>query len=72
MANANYIPSYGEGYNAGYEDAKAECASILRDFIQFQEDLIAKTGKSYITDGMWFIINALKYDLKEKEIFEDD
>ena len=72
MANADYIPSYGEGYNDGYNDAKAQCASILRDFIEYQQELIDRTGKSYVTDGMKIIINALGHCLKEEEIFEDD
>ena len=67
MANADYIPSYGEGYNDGYEDAKTQCASILRDFIEYQQELIDRTGKSYVTDGMKIIINALEYCLKEEE-----
>ena len=72
MANADYLPSYGEGYNDGYNDAKAQYADILRDFIQFETELIDQTGKSYVTDGMKIVINALEYCLKENEVFEDD
>ena len=71
MANADYIPSYGEGYNDGYEDAKAEAADVLREFIRYEKDLIQSMGKSYITDGIDIALNALIATCQAHCIFEE-
>ena len=73
MANNDNLPSYGEGYKAGYEDAKAEAAEVLRDFISYEIEIIKEFSKtkSYVVDGMGFVLNALLVTCKSHCIFDE-
>lgn len=73
MANADYVPSYGEGYNAGYEDAKAEAAEVLREFISYELGILKEFSetKSYVVDGMGIVLNALLVTCKSHCIFDE-
>lgn len=73
MANADYVPSYGEGYNAGYEDAKAEFAEQMEFFLFYETGIFNEMPQTLdITKGFGAALVALRKYLKEKEIIEDD
>lgn len=77
MANNDNLPSYGEGYNEGYEDAKAEAAEVLRDFISYEMEIIKEFSRensyqnSDLLKGMGFVLNALLVTCKSHCIFDE-